>query len=225
MSKTLDTLLVAGIQNAIDAKVGACDMFTAFGVSRAVQQTGVKERHNNMKHVVHEYFESGAMPGYDRTLVRVDPSKPEAWVYHPTGTDATTYRPSYQPLPSPGTTPQSFYAANQPTSAPAPTPNPSISSVSFQPPAAKHKPDQRGAVTVPAKVIVGIGAKAGDVLDVVVDGDKIVVSKDGTTGRKYVVNTSNNIRIKRRTWSQIVKTTTGDFDFAESNGQIVVTHK
>lgn len=221
--KPLDPLLIAEIQNAIDAKVGACDMFTAFDVSRAVQNAGTRERHNNMKHVVHEYFESGAMVGYDRALVRVDPSKPEAWVYHPTGTDPTQYRPNHQSLQS-GTTPQSFYSQT----APAPAPSvPSISAVAFQAPlvSAKHKPDQRGAVTVPAKAIVAIGAKAGEVLDVVQDGDKLVISRDGVNGRKYIINTSNNIRIKRRTWSKIVKAATGDFDFAEENGKIVVTHK
>lgn len=223
--KPLDPLLIAEIQNAIDAKVGACEMFTAFDVSRTVQNGGVRERHNNMKEVTHEYFGSGSMPGYTRTLVRVDASKPEAWVYHPMGTDASQYQPTHQPLQT-GQSPQSFYQQNAP--APAAPSIPSISSVSFQAPApapGKHKPDQRGAITVPAKVITSIGAKAGDALDVVIDGDKLVISRDGTTGRKYIINTSNNIRIKRRTWSKIVTAATGDFDFAEENGKIVVSHK
>mgnify|MGYP003431162763 CR=1 FL=1 len=223
-NKPLDPILTATIQQVVEDKVQKSEMFTAFDVSRTVQNMGHRERHLNMKHVVHDLFESGQLNGYNRTLVAVEPSKPEAWVYHPLTADPTQYKPTYQPLPT-AMTPQSFY---QQGAAGSGTPAPSISSVSFAPSTAtavrgKHRPDKRGAITVPAKLIKQIGAKAGDALAVEKDGSTLVISTAGA-GRKYTVNTSLNIRIKRKTWGAIANGT-GDFAFEEKSGKIVVSHK
>jgi hypothetical protein len=222
MSKPLDPLLIAKIQQVAIDKAANNEMFTAFDVSRAVQNMGHKERHNNMKEHVHDVFATGQLPGYSRTLVVVEQGKPEAWVYHPQGVDPNTYTPTYQPLPNniaPHITPGAFYQGNPSTG------NPSLSSVTFQTSPrvkGKHKPDQRGAVTVPAALITKIGAKAGDKLAVDPKGTTLVISKN-LPGR-YTVNTSNNIRIKRKVWSQICDGS-GEFEFEEKNGEIVVTHK
>ncbi len=219
--KQLDPILVATIQQATLDKVAANEMFTAFDVSRTVQTLGHRERHNNMKHVVHELFESGGISTYDRTLVTVEPGKPEAWVYHPAGTDPNQYKPVFQPLPS-TLTPAGFYGNS---GAPTPT-KPTLSSVSFAPPQGGPKGiDQRGALLVPAKLVQQIGGKPGDQLDVVKENDTLVISTDGVAGRKYTVNGSSNIRMRRRTWSPIVSGSNGDFSFEERGGKIIVTHK
>lgn len=223
--KPLDVMLVATIQQVVDDKVQKNEMFTAFDVSRAVQHLGHRERHNNMKDVVHDYFLQGNIQGYDRTLVTVVAGKPDAWVYHPVGVDATTYQPSYQPLPAAvsGMTPQNYYGS-QGTVAPsgATASTPSISSVTFSPPAKgkTHRPDKRGAITVPAKLIRQIGGKHNDELSVEKDGTTLVISPNGA-GRKYRVNSSLNIRIKRKTWGSITNGSTS-FSFEEDNGKIVV---
>lgn len=228
MSKPLDPILIAQIQQVTLDKAANNELFTAFDVSRTVQNMGHKERHNNMKQHVHDLFESGQLQGYNRTLVTVEQGKPDAWVYHPQGVDARTYTPTYQPLPN-NMTPGAFYqGAGSPAqaTAPAPTGNPSLSAVSFQSSPVRvkgqHKPDQRGAVTVPAALITKIGAKSGDKLAVDKDGSTLVISTN-SPGR-YTVNTSNNIRIKRKVWSQICDGS-GQFEFEEKNGKIVVSHK
>lgn len=221
MNKPLDPLLIAKIEQVTIDKAANGEMFTAFDVSRTVQSMGNRERHNNMKQHCHAVFESGQLAGYDRTLVAVNAGNPDAWVYHPTGSDATTYKPTFQPLPT-GMTAGAFYG----TPPVVPTGNPSLTSVRFSPTAAvngKHLPDARGAITVPAKLIHQIGGKPGDILDVEKDGDALVISTAGN-GRKYTVNTSLNIRIKRKTWGQIA-TGNGQFEFEEKSGKIVVTHK
>ena len=228
MSKPLDPILTATIQQVVEDKVKNNELFTAFDVSRTVQNMGHRERHMNMKHVVHDLFESQQLTGYDRTLVNVEAGKPEAWVYHPQGVDGTTYTPTHLPLPS-TMTPQSFYQQGAPGSGtPAPTPatptGGSLSSISFAPSTGKHRPDQRGAITVPARLIKQIGAKPGDSLAVDKDGSTLVISTTGQ-GRKYTVNTSTNIRIKRQTWGSIVSNQGGDFAFEERQGKIVVSHK
>lgn len=218
--KTLDPILVATIQQVALDKVTNNEMFTAFDVSRAVQNMGNRERHMNMKEHVHDVFQTGQMTGYSRTLVAVEPGKPDAYVYHPISADPTQYKPNHQPLPS-SLTPQSFY---QGASTPAAPSTPSLTSVSFSPPKRlKHQPDARGAISIPASLITKIGAKPGDQLDVNKDGKTLVIATSGS-GRKYTVNTSSNIRIKRQTWGSIGDGT-GVFQFEEKNGKIIVTHK
>lgn len=219
--KPLDPLIQGAIQQVTEDKVANGEMFTAFDVSRTVQNLGHRERHTHMKHVVHDLFESGQLNGYSRTLIAVEQGKPEAWVYHPLNADPKTYTPSHQPLPS-GMTPQAFYQGSAPTPPPQ---TPSISTVSFVPPMnGKHKPDARGAITVPAKYIKQIGGKPNDVLYVERNGSQLVIATSGT-GRPYTVNTSTNIRIKRKTWGGIVSSGGSDFEFEEKAGKIVVTHK
>ena len=220
-AKPLDPVLVATIQGVVDQKVAANELFTAFDISRVVQHLGHRERHNNMKHIVHDYFQQGNLTGYDRTLVPVETNKPEAWVYHPIGVPATNYKPVPLSLPS-NMTPQSFYGGASPD--PVPIPN-SLSSITFQPPAKGRRgrgPDARGALAVPATLIRQIGANAGDVLYVNHVGNTLVVSKTGA-GWKYNVNSSFNIRIKRKRWS-LVAGTNGNWNFREDNGNIVVEY-
>lgn len=226
-TKTLDAVLVATIQGVVDQKIADCELFTAFDVSRAVQHLGHRERHDNMKHVVHEYFRQGNFTGYDRTLGAVDPGKPEAWIYHPMSVPSTKYQPIHQALPS-GMTAKNFYKTPAAVAAPDPVPvGNSFSSITFSPPKSKsvrplkgtHTPDARGALTVPATMIRQIGASHKDVLYVSQTANALVISRTGP-GWNYNVNSSCNIRIKRKRLSLIP--CKGKWNFRQDNGMIVV---
>src|SRR6266511_3724108 len=69
-------------------------MFTAFEVSLAVKEQGVRERHRNMREYVHQsIFRSGIARGdYSRTLMDVGAPE-QAWVYHPAGSNPYEYEP------------------------------------------------------------------------------------------------------------------------------------
>jgi|GEM_PF-4514232 hypothetical protein len=58
------------------------DSFTALEISRAVQARGIRERHRDLKVVVHALFENGDMIGYDRTPINL-PTGERPYFYHP----------------------------------------------------------------------------------------------------------------------------------------------
>lgn len=207
--RKIDPIIEAMIQQLSEDKVAAGEMFTAFDISRIVQNMGHVNRHENMKCIVHDLYnrydrnDRNLFDGYTRTLIEVQKGKPQAWVYHPVAADPLLYKPPSLSLPTQGMTPQAFY---------------NISAFIGQ-----RKPDARGAVSVPAAMIRKIGAKPGDTVVVENTGTSLVVAINGS-GRNYIVNKSNNIRIKRRTWFSLVSGS-GEFSFEENSGRILITHK
>ncbi|QDU96735.1 hypothetical protein [Lignipirellula cremea] len=68
-------------------------MFSAFEVSLEAQQRGVRERHRNLKGLVHQAIALvGSTRGYTRTLMEVG-APVQAWVYHHVQDNPYTYRP------------------------------------------------------------------------------------------------------------------------------------
>lgn len=83
----------AVIREVVKEFVQADKMFTAYEVSKAVQERGVRVRHLNLKDEVHQVIHEEAMPqNYTRMLVDVgEPVQP--WLYYPMSADPWKWEP------------------------------------------------------------------------------------------------------------------------------------
>ena len=79
------------IADIVKTQTDAGAMFTAFDITGMVRQKGKQVRHGEVRDLVHQLFQSGAMgASYERSVVDVGaPSKP--FVYHRFDSDPTTY--------------------------------------------------------------------------------------------------------------------------------------
>jgi len=178
-------------------------MFTAFEVSLAVKEQGVRERHRNMREYVHQsIFRSGIARGdYSRTLMDVGAPE-QAWVYHPAGSNPY----EYEPLDRSGFDKPRV----QRDSVPASLRNPSLLKAGTASPHAIPQgafgTDQRGRLCIPVNLLAHLGAGPGQRVKVLCDqaNDQVLISKgNGTNGAdsdtSYTVEPDGNVRITQRT--------------------------
>jgi retron-type reverse transcriptase len=81
------------IQQLVQEKVRAGEMFTAFDISREMAQRGGTARHRDLKDIIHLLYERGEMgKEYTRTPIDVGaPTRP--FLYHRRGDNLRRYRP------------------------------------------------------------------------------------------------------------------------------------
>jgi hypothetical protein len=82
MCSILNQFLIGEVEAEVRRQIAAGTSFTAFDISRAVQATGIRERHRNLKGAVHAMYERGDMPGYDRSVVNLTTGE-QPFLYHP----------------------------------------------------------------------------------------------------------------------------------------------
>ncbi len=234
----MDAALTAVIEGVIDDKVQNGELFTAWDVTVEVRNRGHRDRHNNIKNVVHDYFARGQMGAdYNRTLINVPGAPIQPWCYHRFTDDPHT---SYNPQASKPqkTTPAAvaaqvagFYAQGQAdddgddgstTTVPASLPAVLPSVAGFR------QPDARGTVCVPADVLRAAGFKPKDTAHVWQHtADTLKVCKPATGGKplgEYTVDENNNVRITKHVLQNINGTGAG-YDFTGSGSQVLVSAK
>ncbi len=92
------------IKDLVASRVKRGDLFTAYDVSKDVQQRGVRAGHlkDGLRDITHKLFFAGEMDGYTRTMCDLGNGL-QAWVYHPLLTDPYTYKSRHlsnvNPLP------------------------------------------------------------------------------------------------------------------------------
>lgn len=208
IAKTLDPLTIVAIQNRVDDQVTVGSMFTAYDVSVAVQDSGHRERHVNMKHVVHEMWDGGEMTGYDRTLIPT-PAGVDAWLYHPKGADISGYKPQArrgvaQSHGKPMSV-QDFYGQGKAMPPSGIATSPAVVD-DDEDDGDAWKPDARGSLTVPAATLRAIGCSPGDCVRVFNDGGNVMVEKTAAAADDdyvYTVNTNLNARITKGTLEKV----------------------
>src|SRR5262249_20215506 len=178
-------------------------LFTAFEVSLAVKEQGVRERHRNMREYVHQsIFHAGVARGdYTRTLMDVGAPE-QAWVYHPAGSNPY----EYEPLDRSG--------FDRPRvkrdGVPAGVRNPALLRAGLTAPHAIPQgafgTDQRGRLCIPVHLLSQIGAGPGQRVKVLCDpaNEQVLISKgNGTNGvdsdTSYTVEADGNVRIPQGT--------------------------
>jgi len=87
----LDSVEADVISDIIDDKVGQGQMFTAYDITKELRSSGTRTYHRNTKEIVHALFLKGNMQGYTRSLVSVPNAPIKPFLYHPMGSDISTY--------------------------------------------------------------------------------------------------------------------------------------
>jgi hypothetical protein len=154
----LDRTIQTKINDVVSNWVNEGRMFSAFEVSLAVKDQGVRERHRNMRDAVHEViFRIGGPQGYSRTLMDVGAPE-QAWVYHPKSTSPYRYRPLDRGDGK--STP-----ADDPSFVAPPIRNPRAlawaSTAQAMVPPGAFGTDQRGRLCLPVTLLQGLGVSAG----------------------------------------------------------------
>jgi bifunctional DNA-binding transcriptional regulator/antitoxin component of YhaV-PrlF toxin-antitoxin module len=199
----LDPVIQDKITTVVSQWVNEGKMFTAFEVSLAVKEEGVRERHRHMRDTVHEIiFRIGGPNGYTRTLMDVGAPE-QAWVYHPMRSNPYTYRPlnrdGYDPTP-----------ADVPTIVPSGIRNPIKlvwgSSANASIPDGAYGTDQRGRLTIPVGMLHKLGIGPGQRVKVQCEADReqLTVTKLGdfertTPDAAYTAEPDGNVRITQTT--------------------------
>lgn len=101
------------IRDLVASRVQRGDLFTAYDVSKDVQQRGVRAGHmkDGLRDLTHKLFFAGEMDGYARTMIDLGNGL-QAWVYHPQNTDPYTYKSKHLSNVAPtATKPQTQQAA------------------------------------------------------------------------------------------------------------------
>jgi retron-type reverse transcriptase len=81
------------VQQIIQDKVQAREMFTAFDISREMVRRGSNARHRDLKDMIHLCFERGEM-GKDYTRTAIDVGAPtRPFLYHPRSQNPRAYKP------------------------------------------------------------------------------------------------------------------------------------
>jgi hypothetical protein len=145
-------------------------MFTAFEVSLAVKETGIRERHRNLRDRVHASIAEQAGDNYTRTLRDVG-APVQAWVYHRLRDNPY----NYVPLDRSGhdSAPAAASAGGRAVAA-APR-NPQPLSATPSAPANEsdgaYGTDQQGRLVISAAVLDTLGVAAGQTVDMACDKD------------------------------------------------------
>src|SRR5262252_3992392 len=203
----VDAALQSVIESVVNDKVQDGEMFTAYDVTKEVRNRGHRERHDNIKQVVHDYYGRGLMgPDYTRTLIPIAGAPMPAFLYHRHTDDPTTFNPHSKPRPAANSNPadvaaavSGFYAQGQadPNADDGSSDNGSGGggTASLAPPSSLpklaagtakkgRKPDARGTVCIPAKYLRACGFKPKDKVAVwTKDGTTLVVQKPTPTGK------------------------------------------
>ena len=193
-------------------------MFTALDVSREAQSMHlVHERHNNMKHVVHEMYETGQMPDYQRTFMEVIPGQ-KAWVYYPQFADPNTYVSNFNKPAIPST----FVTSGTPVTITTGIPSvfAGTSSTAVQ---TGHTTDSRGRLLVPVKLIEQIGIPRLEWVSATPEPDRVVVTKyqPSLLSYRYRVDKSGNIQISE-SCLQAASFKTSQYDFEVDGDKIII---
>lgn len=185
-------------QEVLDrVSTGRRSSFTAYDITTAIRaKSNIRNRHQEIKAVVHGMYEAGEMPGYSRELRNYGGAEP-AWYYFHRVASTSVSDPTVARR-SPSASMRSY-----PT-----TPLTAGGSGSTQ---KGCKADGRGTICVPAGLVRGLGLKHGSKAVVVANpsnGTLIITtgmppSRDGDDTslkvRMYTVDKDENVRITRST--------------------------
>jgi hypothetical protein len=200
---TLGMATQSRIDDIVSQWVGEGKMFTAFEVSLAVKDQGIRERHRNMRDYIHEsIFRAGVARGdYTRTLMDVGAPQ-QAWVYHPVG--ANPYE--YEPLDRTGFDRPRVQKADRPRG----VRNPSLLKTGALAPSAipqgAYGTDQRGRLCIPVNLLSKLGAGPGQRVKVLCDpaNEQVLISPSasadaGNPDTTYTIEPDGNVRITQGT--------------------------
>jgi len=81
--ETMDIATTSEVENMVAVLINQRKPFSAFDITKAVRSAGFKERHKDVKQVVHQLYGDEEMSDYTRTLVDFPGGNGPAFLYHP----------------------------------------------------------------------------------------------------------------------------------------------
>ena len=236
-----DMLTRSTIQEVVNMKSQANEMFTAFDVSLKVQEVlknrkafdHSQHRHRDLKNDVHDICQNSmVVTNYNRVLRDVGAPTP-AWVYYPNGSDPANYVPRVR-----NDAPSAAVVALTPVGTFSSIQIPAISTVPAGTPVLvstndddcqNRAPDTRGTLTVPATLLRKAGFSPTDEVVAVSHNwtsQKCVVLRkyNGTLpdgASLYTVDKANNVRITKYCLDQ-AGLNSPTFDFEIDNNTLVI---
>ena len=197
-----------------------------------------------------QFDNNGQVEQYDRTLIAIPGIKGKVWLYHAAGADVSLYRSKYAPQPYTGPTsavpqpnphqsiivppliakPVPVTASPLPVTPPTTTGPKTASGLSHKAKAANSKSDfvsdARDRLWIPKAVIEKLGVPSGSRVDVIKEGQSLilspsngVVSPDKVTD--YKVDRKGMIALSAMCFRD-AGITGHEFDVVEINGKVVV---
>lgn len=187
MSQANDPVIRQLVEDAIDEKINSGDMFTAFNITRAVRSDGTRARHEDVKSVVHQIFNSGKMGNYTRSQINVAGANIQPFLYHPVGADITEYDPGAD-------------RPQKPAHAPAPTSTPSDPADDDSDDGILRRTGREGYLYIPGVMVRDIGLNKSEKAHVYRSGSQVLISKSddvskGTLLGIYSVDVKGNVRL------------------------------
>ncbi len=163
----LDAAVIAKIERLATQWVAEGKMFSAFEISLALKDQGVRERHRNLKGKIHDVLAQIGGENYSRTLMDVG-APAQAWVYHKLRDNPYLYEPLDRS--GYGDPAAKKSARRSPQVAPR-DPKP-LRAGTAEPPTNEDGVfgmDDQGNLTIPQSLIVRLGLAPGDEAHLVLD--------------------------------------------------------
>lgn len=196
------TVAQALISTVISEWTDASYPFTAYQVSKEVQrrmkdQGQPFERHNDLKNDIHQcqqLADASEYGDYTKTLVPIGNGH-QAFLYHPTSFDASSWVPTVgtpdsAPTPAPALT-NSLAAAGLPPALPAASTDGDDDGDD-----GSYNTDYRGRLMIPVQFMRDLGLKAGNTVYVVSEQNEVVLSAtNGGTSKSRLVERNGDIRV------------------------------
>jgi bifunctional DNA-binding transcriptional regulator/antitoxin component of YhaV-PrlF toxin-antitoxin module len=229
-----DSKSLSILSSVVDEFVQQDKLFTAFEVTLEAKKRGLTLRHRDVKNDIHKLLQPYVSQGLYLTELRDVGAAEKATVYFPDGTNVS----NYAPLPRGGSS-RFDMLGGLVTPAPSQTAAPpqsstaigvtgyatSSSSINVGQAASQktHEPDGRGRICVPAELLRAAGLNVGDVANVAVENDKIIISAQTLTNTTavYKVDVSNNIRLSAKLTAK-ASLTDKDYEFSGDATKVVV---
>jgi bifunctional DNA-binding transcriptional regulator/antitoxin component of YhaV-PrlF toxin-antitoxin module len=193
------------ISSVISEWTDASHPFTAYQVSKEVQrrmkdQGQPFERHNDLKNDIHQcqqLADASEYGDYTKTLVSIGNGH-QAFLYHPTSFDASTWVPTVgtpdsAPTPAPALTASLAAAGLTPALPAASTDSDGDNDDGDD---GSYNTDYRGRLMIPVQFMRDLGLKAGNTVYVVSEQDEVTLSStNGGTAKSRLVERNGDIRV------------------------------
>lgn len=163
----LDDTVIAKVERLATQWVAEGKMFTAFEISLALKEQGIRERHRNLKATIHEVLGRVGGENYSRTLMDVG-APTQAWVYHKLRDNPYLY----EPLDRSGFGDAPSKKSSRPAPQIAPRDPKPLRTGGAEPPTNSDGAfgmDAQGNLTIPQSLIVRLGLAPGDEVHLVCD--------------------------------------------------------
>jgi bifunctional DNA-binding transcriptional regulator/antitoxin component of YhaV-PrlF toxin-antitoxin module len=213
------------IRDILTATTADNEPFTAYDITLAARRKGVRERHDDIKQVVHDVYANSEMPSvYIRSIVNLTGGA-QPFLYHPTWKSPRDYERAHSTsrsgMSSPPSSSMSIGTATATATVPAASMTTAVTANSEE-----VTVDRRHRIWVPCRFLRALGLDQGDEVFVWYSGDPSEFYVTATapnnpcgTVYSYLVDRYGNIGISQSAITEFVMS--GDKFLLEAEGNLL----